>query len=32
MKYFHWKPSVIADMDENERAFVVAAIDKILEM
>jgi len=31
MQRFHWTPSVYADMDEYERAFVIAAVDKIIE-
>lgn len=31
MKYFHWTPSVYAQMDEYEKAFVAAAVEKIRE-
>jgi len=32
MKHFHWTPSVFAELDEYEKAFVVAAVDKITEL
>lgn len=31
MQRFHWTPSVYADMNEYEKAFVAAALDKIIE-
>jgi hypothetical protein len=31
MQRFHWTPSEYASMDEYEKAFVVAALDKIIE-
>jgi len=31
MQRFHWPPSVFAEMDEYEKAFVIAAVDRIMK-